>query len=176
MPAAAVIAREFSTASGGGRFDLQLLRQQASAFHDLVLEIGLSAQGVLGCSAPSRQQQEAEEEGRAEGDWDAAVGEATRELPPTPTDAMWRAVFALPRLDCSEWFKFIILSYAMVLGTNDNERAHSRVKMLRTGLRNKLSVKNLATALRVILHPSAIDPKRAFAKWVRNTRALEQEQ
>ena len=35
------------------------------------------------------------------------------------------------------------MSYSIVLGTNDNERAHSRMKLLRTALRSKLRVEHL---------------------------------
>jgi hypothetical protein len=179
--AATVIASKFSTASGGARFNLQLLQSQAAAFHQLVLEVGLSGAGSSSSSAPSRQQQEAEEgneggeegEEGAEANMDAAFEEAAREYAPTPTDDLWRAVFMLPRPDCSEWLRFVALSYAVVLGTNDNERAHSRVKMLRTAARNRLSVAHLTSAMRCILHPDKIDPKRAFAKWVAGRRVTD---
>ena len=58
------------------------------------------------------------------------------------------------------------MSYSIVLGTNDNERAHSRMKLLRTALRSKLRVEHLTAPLCVIFHPQRITPARAFARWV----------
>ena len=112
----------------------------------------------------------------------AAIEAATTARPRTPTDNLWLAVFgALPsrKAECSEWLKFVNLSYAVVLGTNDNERTHSRMKLLRTALRSTLALDNLAAALRYILHPTRIPPIRAFKVWVvgrRNSDSKRQRQ
>jgi hypothetical protein len=179
LSAADVIASSFSTARGGSLFNLALLQSQAPAFHEVVLNFGLGTRDLTS-NAPAEQQPEKASAGdgrSAEQDSDddtieAAIAAATRDIPLTPTDHLWREVFCVPRakLECSEWLKFVNMSYAVVLGTNDNERTHSRIKLLRTALRSTMAVDHLTPMLRFILHPGKIEPKRAFAKWVVGSR------
>lgn len=168
--AAHTIAAAFRTRDSP-RFDLDLLIAQAPAFHDK-----LTTYSAHFLHSPAEERLAL---GGAESlSFDAAAEEASKEYPATATDKLWKVISELPdvSIDCSEWLKWVRLTYAVVLGTNDNERAHSRMKLLRTALRSGLRLEHLVNALRVVLHPKEIGPRRAFALWVVGRREVGERQ
>jgi hypothetical protein len=166
--AAQTIERSFLQADGTPLFRCALMVAQAPAFHAKVLAYA-TTQSVSPDQAPSSS-------GVVDNDDDdvnpseafaAAAARAVAAGPRSPSDELWRTIFDMPSAweACSEWLHWVNPTYALLLGTNDNERAHSRFKLLRTALRNNLSLERLTDALRVTLHPTKIDPKVVYGYW-----------
>lgn len=194
LTVAPIIASSYETFVNGAvapRFSLTALEQQAPCFNEVVQSLLLNPTDTSRGSGSEEQPRRfnraaaaavaasasaANEEGADDEAWQAALGEALDEAaktnepsPPTQTDALWTRVFNDPRNQgCEEWLKFVTMSYALVLGTSDNERLHSRMKLVRTSARSKLDDEALTAALRVVLHPNKLCPRRAFSRWVPN--------